>query len=63
MCIRDRTNPLTETFTLKCVEYVFKYLERAVADGNDLEARYHMSFASLFGMMSYTCLLYTSRCV
>ncbi|HON33966.1 MAG: iron-containing alcohol dehydrogenase [Thermovirgaceae bacterium] len=49
-----KTNPLTETFTLKCVEYVFQYLQRAVADGNDLEARYHMSFASLFGMMSYT---------
>ncbi len=49
-----KTNPLTETFTLKCVEYVFKYLEKAVADGNDLEARYYMSFASLFGMMSYT---------
>lgn len=49
-----KTNPITEMFTLKCVEYVFKYLEKAVANGNDLEARYHMSFASLFGMMSYT---------
>jgi len=49
-----KTNPLTEMFTLKCVEYVFKYLEKAVTNGKDLEARYFMSFASLFGMMSYT---------
>lgn len=46
--------PITEVLTLKCVDYVFKYLPKAVEDGEDLEARYFMSFASVFGMMSYT---------
>lgn len=49
-----KPNPLTEMLTNKTVEYVFKYLERACNDANDLEARYYMSFAAAFGMMSYT---------
>jgi len=52
--LMGKPNPLSEMFTSKCVEYVFKYLPRACADGNDLEARYYMSFASVLGMMSYT---------
>ncbi len=46
--------PITEVFTSKCVEYVFRYLPMAVEDGENIEARYYMSFASVFGMMSYT---------
>ncbi len=51
---QGKPSPLTEMFTAKCVEYVFQYLERACKDGEDLEARYYMAFASVFGMMSYT---------
>lgn len=47
-------NPYTEALAAKCVELVLKYLPRAVKDGNDLEARYYMAFASVLGMMSYT---------
>ncbi|MGI6553544.1 MAG: iron-containing alcohol dehydrogenase [Bacillota bacterium] len=49
-----KPSPFSDAFTSKCVQYVFQYLQRACADGNDLEARYYMSFASVFGMMSYT---------
>ncbi len=49
-----KTVPVTEALTTKCVEYVFAYLPEAVENGMDLEARYYMSFASVFGMMSYT---------
>lgn len=48
-----KATPLSMLLASKSVEYVFKYLERAVADGNDLEARYYMCFASVFGMMAY----------
>ncbi len=51
---QGKPSPLTEMFTAKCIEYVFQYLERACKDGEDLEARYYMAFASVFGMMSYT---------
>jgi len=50
--VADR-NPMTEALSTKCVEYVFKYLERAYRNGLDMEARYYMSFASVLGMMSY----------
>lgn len=48
------SNPLTQAFAGKCVQLVFKYLPQAVIDGENLTARYHMSFASLLGMMTYT---------
>lgn len=48
------TNPYTLAVGSKCAELVFKYLPRAVKDGNDLEARYYMAFASVLGMMAYT---------
>jgi len=52
--LMGKPNPLSEMLTNKCVEYVFKYLPRACTNGEDLEARYYMSFASVFGMMAYT---------
>jgi alcohol dehydrogenase class IV len=52
--LTGKPNALSEIFTNKCVEYTFKYLERACTDGEDLEARYYMSLASVLGMMSYT---------
>jgi alcohol dehydrogenase class IV len=50
--IAKRT-PISETLTNKCVEYVFNFLDKACSNGDDLEARYYMSFASVFGMMAY----------
>jgi alcohol dehydrogenase class IV len=44
----------TEALSGKCTELVFGYLPRAYKDGEDLDARYHMSFASLLGMMAYS---------
>ncbi|MEI7885414.1 MAG: iron-containing alcohol dehydrogenase [Clostridia bacterium] len=49
-----KPNPFSEALTNKCVEYVFDYLVRACDDSEDLEARYYMSLASVFGMMAYT---------
>jgi len=49
-----KPNPFSEILTNKCVEHVFAYLERAYINGEDLEARYYMSLASVLGMMSYT---------
>lgn len=49
-----KPGPLTEALASKCVELVFHFLEKACTDGQDLRARYHMSFASVLGMMAYT---------
>lgn len=49
-----KNNPYTLAMAGKCAELVFRYLPRAVADGNDIEARYYMSFASVLGMLAYT---------
>ena len=47
-------NPYTMAMAGKCAELVFSYLLRAVKNGEDVEARWAMSFASLLGMMAYT---------
>ncbi|NLF27625.1 MAG: iron-containing alcohol dehydrogenase [Clostridiales bacterium] len=47
-------NPYTLATMEKCAELAFRYLPRAVADGDDLEARYYMSFAAVMGMLAYT---------
>ncbi len=39
-------NILSETLALSAIENIAKYLPRAVADGNDLEAREHVAYAS-----------------
>ena len=49
-----KTNPYTLAMAGKCTELVFKYLSRAVSDGEDIEARYYMAFASVLGMLAYT---------
>jgi alcohol dehydrogenase class IV len=41
--------PFVDTFALEAVRLVGRYLRRAVADGADREARYHLSLASLYG--------------
>jgi len=44
-------NPLSDTLCLGGIEMVGRYLRRAVADGQDLEARYHMSLGATLSMM------------
>lgn len=47
-------NPYTETLATRCVELVLGHLVPAFQDGENLEARYHLSFASVMGMTAYT---------
>ena len=47
------SNPVTFAYGCESVKLIFKYLSAAVKDGNDLRARYYMSFASVLGMLSY----------
>ncbi len=39
-------NILTDTISLKVIEIISKYLRKAYFNGNDIEARYHMSIAA-----------------
>lgn len=41
-----RVNILSETIALSAIEHIAKYLPKAVADGNDLEAREHVAYGS-----------------
>lgn len=43
--------PFVDTFALRAIHLIGTYLPRAVENGNDLEARYFMSMASLYGGM------------
>ena len=45
--------PQTDAVALLAIEYVGKYLRRAVACGQDLEARYYMAMAALLAGLSY----------
>jgi alcohol dehydrogenase class IV len=45
----SRSNPLVDAIAFAGIRHVRKGLRRAYADGNDVEAREHMSLASLFG--------------
>lgn len=47
-------NPLTEGLALYAMELVGRYLERAVADGDDMEARTKMQFASTIAGVAFT---------
>lgn len=49
-------HPMADMFALKTIEYVAKYLPRAVKDGNDKEARAYMALANTFAgyYMMYT---------
>ncbi|MFO7815255.1 MAG: iron-containing alcohol dehydrogenase [Halanaerobiales bacterium] len=45
--------PLTDSVALLAIEYSAKYLRRAVANGEDLEARYYMAQAATLAGFSY----------
>jgi choline dehydrogenase len=45
--------PMTDAVALLAIEYVAKYLRRAVANGKDIEARYAMSHAAMLAGLSY----------
>jgi len=45
-------NLLSETLALSAIEHIAKYLPRAVADGNDLEAREHVAYGSTLAGMT-----------
>jgi alcohol dehydrogenase class IV len=44
-------NPMLTSWGLTVCEMIFKYLPRAIANGNDLEAREKMAMAATFGIM------------
>jgi alcohol dehydrogenase class IV len=44
-----RANPFTDQFALAALETTWRMLPRAVADGNDMEARQHMMLAAVWG--------------
>ncbi len=52
-------NPLQDALALGAIELIAKYLRRAVADGQDLEARYHMALGSTMAMISGAGTLYS----
>jgi len=47
------STPISEAFGVKSVKFILSYLEKAYKDGEDLEARYYMSWASSLGMLAY----------
>ena len=47
-----KSNFQTEPLAIKSIELVSHYLEKATADGNDSEARYHMAAGSVLAGMS-----------
>lgn len=49
-----KPTPYTIAMACKCAQLCDRYLARAVKDGNDVEARYYMSYASVMGMLAYT---------
>lgn len=49
-----KDSPYTRAMALQCAGMVFRYLPRAVKNGDDIEARYYMSLASVMGMLAYT---------
>jgi len=50
--LSNNYNPPTEAIALDGIARVVTYIERAVADGSDREARWHMLMAALEGSMS-----------
>ena len=49
--MHKNSTPLGDSFSLAGIEMISKYLRKAVADGQDLEARYYMSMAASLSMM------------
>ncbi|SMO38923.1 choline dehydrogenase [Melghirimyces algeriensis] len=48
-----QSQPITDAVALLAIEYVAKYIRRAYANGNDLEARYGMAQAAMLAGLSY----------
>ena len=48
--LSNLTNPMAEMFTLEGIHYMYKYLPKAVGQGDNLEARYYVSYASSIGI-------------
>lgn len=53
--VNKNVHPMGEMFALKTIELVAKYLPRAVADGNDREAREMMAYANTFAGYYMMC--------
>ncbi len=53
--VNKNAHPMAEMFALKTIEYVAKYLPRAVADGSDKEARAYMALANTFAGYYMMC--------
>lgn len=59
--VSNKANKMSDMLALTSVEYVSKYLARAVGDGNDGEARDGMSFANMLSGMVMTLSGCTSK--
>lgn len=53
--VNKNVHPMAEMFALKTIEYVSKYLPRAVSDGSDKEARAYMALANTFAGYYMMC--------
>lgn len=53
--LHKREHVMGEMFALKAIELIAAYLPRAVRDGNDLEARYHMAVANTLAAYYMLC--------
>lgn len=47
-------NPMADVMARECIGLVFRFLRRAVADGNDLEARDGMALAATLGGLAFS---------
>ncbi|SDC17701.1 choline dehydrogenase [Melghirimyces thermohalophilus] len=48
-----QSQPITDAVALLAIEYAAKYIRRAYANGNDIEARYGMAQAAMLAGLSY----------
>lgn len=46
-----KANPVSDLFALAGIKAIYQWLPRAVDQGNDIEARYHVSYGSMLGGM------------
>ena len=53
--VNKNVHPMAEMFALKTIEFVSKYLPRAVSDGSDKEARAYMALANTFAGYYMMC--------
>ncbi|MCE1781753.1 iron-containing alcohol dehydrogenase, partial [Enterobacter hormaechei] len=51
--VSTAANPITDACALKAVTMISHYLRRAVADGNDMEARENMAYAQFLAGMAF----------